>query len=61
MVNLFIVILFANIVGLFIDILIFPFPALEQVIQSPTTDITFTLALAIVSVLLLIVLEWRVK
>ena len=60
-VNLFIVILLANLLGLALDILIYPIPAREHYIQSPTVDIHFTLALAIVSVIITLIVEIKVR
>ncbi|MDR2189716.1 MAG: F0F1 ATP synthase subunit A [Candidatus Peribacteria bacterium] len=59
--NLFLIILIANLLGLALDILLSPFPFLEQYIQSPTGDISFTLALAIGSVGVLLVIEAKTK
>jgi len=55
------VILLANLLGLALDILIYPFPAREHYIQSPTVDIHFTLALAIVSVIVTLIIEVKVR
>ena len=60
-VNLFIVILLANLLGLALDIFIYPFPAREHYIQSPTLDVHFTLALAIVSVMVTLIIEMKAK
>ena len=54
-------ILLANLLGLALDILIYPFPAREHYIQSPTVDIHFTLALAIVSVIVTLIIEVKVR
>jgi F0F1-type ATP synthase membrane subunit a len=59
--NLFLVILIANLLGLVLDILISPFPLLDHYIQSPTGDISFTLALAICSILIVLVVEAKTK
>jgi F-type H+-transporting ATPase subunit a len=59
--NLFIVILLANMLGLLLDIVIYSFPAREQYIQSPTMDIHFTLALAIISVIITLIIEVKHK
>jgi F0F1-type ATP synthase membrane subunit a len=59
--NLFLVILIANLLGLLLDILISPFPGLEHSIQSPTGDISFTLALAICSILIVLIGEAKTK
>jgi len=59
--GLFLVILLANLLGLVLDIVIYPFPGLEYYIQSPTGDITFTLALAMVSIVLVLIVEAKTK
>jgi F0F1-type ATP synthase membrane subunit a len=59
--NLFLVILIANLIGVILDILISPFPVLATYIKSPTSDISFTLALAIVSVVMVLVVEATTK
>jgi F0F1-type ATP synthase membrane subunit a len=59
--NLFLIILIANFIGLFLDILISPFPFLGQYIQSPTGDISFTLALAVCSMFVVLFVEGKTK
>ncbi|GHV27792.1 hypothetical protein FACS1894176_10010 [Bacteroidia bacterium] len=59
--NLFLVILIANAIGLLLDILISPFPMLEYYIQNPTGDISFTLALAICSIFIVLTVEAKMK
>ncbi|MDR0370126.1 MAG: hypothetical protein LBH96_06665 [Candidatus Peribacteria bacterium] len=43
------------------DIMIYPFPEMEKYIQAPTGDLTFTFALAIVSILLVLIVEAKTK
>jgi F0F1-type ATP synthase membrane subunit a len=59
--NLFLVILIANLLGLFVDILIAPFPILEHYIQNPTGNLSFTLALAICSIIIVLIVEAKTK
>jgi F0F1-type ATP synthase membrane subunit a len=59
--NLFLIILIANVLGLVLDILVSPFPSLEASIQNPTSDITFTGALAGVSMLIVLFVEAKTK
>ena len=59
--NLFLIILLANLLGLILDILISPFPFLGEYIQNPTGDISFTLALAICSMGIILVVEAKTK
>jgi F0F1-type ATP synthase membrane subunit a len=59
--NLFLVILIANLLGLLLDILVSPFPSLGQYVQNPTGDLSFTLALAIVSILIVLIVEAKTK
>jgi F-type H+-transporting ATPase subunit a len=59
--NLFLIILIANVIGLLLDILISPFPVLEQYIQNPTGDISFTLALAVCSIFIVLRVEAKTK
>jgi F0F1-type ATP synthase membrane subunit a len=55
------VICIANLIGLLLDILLSPFPFLRQYIQGPTGDISFTLALAIGSVCIILMVEAKTK
>jgi F0F1-type ATP synthase membrane subunit a len=41
--------------------MIYPFPEMEKYIQAPTGDLTFTFALAIVSILLVLIVEAKTK
>ncbi|MDR0607936.1 MAG: F0F1 ATP synthase subunit A [Candidatus Peribacteria bacterium] len=59
--NLFLVILIANLLGLVLDILVFPFPRLGQYLQNPTGDLSFTLALAVCSMLMVLFVEVKTK
>jgi F-type H+-transporting ATPase subunit a len=59
--NLFLVILIANLLGLVLDILSAPFPLLEQYLKNPTGDISFTLALAVCSILMVLLVEAKTK
>jgi F0F1-type ATP synthase membrane subunit a len=59
--NLFLVILIANFIGLSLDILISPFPLLAHYIQNPTGDISFTLALAVCSIFIVLLVEAKTK
>ena len=59
--NLFLIILIANILGLGLDILISCFPILEHYIQSPTNDLSFTLALAVISIIIVLIVEVKTK
>ena len=47
--------------GLLLDIFSYPFPVLGQYIQSPTLDIHFTLSLAVISVVITLVIEIKLK
>ncbi len=60
-INLFLIILIANLLGLAIDILITPFPNLSTLIASPTGNLNFTLALAICSVIITLIIEIKSK
>lgn len=60
-VNLFLIILIANMIGLFIDIIGFPFPFFADHVQNPASNIHFTLTLAIASVLLMLFVEIKMK
>lgn len=60
-INLFLVILVANILGLIIDIWLSAFPNLSSHISSPTSDLHFTLALAICSVFIILLVEFKTK
>jgi F0F1-type ATP synthase membrane subunit a len=59
--NLFIVIILANLLGLILDIIIYPFPGLGQYLQSPTGNVYFTGALAGVSMLIVLIVEAKSK
>lgn len=60
-INLFLVILIANLLGLVLDILSVPFPLLELYLKNPTGDISFTLALAICSMFIVLLVEAKTK
>lgn len=55
--NLFLVILLANLFGMILDIFILPFPFFADKIASPTSDIYFTFVLATTSIILSIFIQ----
>lgn len=56
---MFFVILFSNLMGTFLDFIGVVFPGLEGWIIAPTTDANFNIAMAIVSVLLILYLQMK--
>lgn len=56
---LFLVIVFANLLGVFLDIIIYIFPGLGDYVTSPTSNVHFTYALAVVSVLIMVFYQIR--
>ncbi len=56
---MFFVILFSNLMGTFLDFLAIAFPGLEEWIAAPTTDANFNIAMAVISVLLVLYLQMR--
>ena len=56
---MFFVILFSNLMGTFLDFIGVAFPGLEEWIIAPTTDANFNIAMAIVSVLLILYLQMK--
>lgn len=56
-VNLFFVILIANLIWLTMDFLIYPFPFLEGKITNPTSDVWFNLEMAAISVIITLYIQ----
>ena len=56
---MFFVILFSNLMGTLLDFVGIAFPGLEEWIIAPTTDANFNIAMAIVSVLLILYLQMK--
>lgn len=56
---MFFVILFSNLMGTLLDFVGIAFPGLEEWIIAPTTDANFNIAMAVVSVLLILYLQMK--
>lgn len=56
---MFFVILFSNLMGTLLDFVGVAFPGLEEWIIAPTTDANFNIAMAVVSVLLILYLQMK--
>ena len=56
---MFFVILFSNLMGTLLDFVGIAFPGLEEGIIAPTTDANFNIAMAVVSVLLILYLQMK--
>ncbi len=58
-IGMFFVILFSNLMGTAVDAIAISFPWLEEWIAAPTTDANFNIAMAIISVLLVLYLQMK--
>lgn len=56
--TLFFVILFANIFWIIVDIVIYPFPGLENIISTPTWDMHFNFVLSVISVFMVLMIQF---
>ncbi len=59
--SLFFVILIANFIGVGLDVLVYIFPWLEEYIIAPSSDVSFNFAVAILSVLVMLVFQFQKK
>ncbi len=58
-IGMFFVILFSNLMGTVVDASAISFPQLSEWIAAPTTDANFNIAMAVISVLLVLYLQMK--